>query len=382
MALKLIHTADWHLGQTFFGYDREAEHEAFLGFLTNLLVERQTDVLLIAGDVFDVTNPSAGAQRRFYRFLREANRLNPGLQIVIIAGNHDSAIRLEAPNPLLEELNTSIVGIVGRTDSGEIDLASLVVPLRNRAGEREALCLAVPFLRQGDYPAAPEGEPDSYVAGIGRMYRQLYAYADARRNPGGAIVALGHLPATGAAAKERMRQVAEAARLDCDSVGGVVECAVTGLPAGLGGPLFGGVESLFSSILFGIPAVKGVEFGAGFGAALLRGSEDNDPFRITGNGEIRTGRNCAGGILGGMTTGMPLVFRLGIKPTSSIAKPQRSVNLETFREEELRVHGRHDPCVVPRAAPVAESCAAVAALELLLTNGALVPAARKGEEHA
>ena len=181
MALRLIHTADWHLGQTFFGYDREAEHEAFLGFLTNLLVERQTDVLLIAGDVFDVTNPSAGAQRRFYRFLREANRLNPGLQIVIIAGNHDSAIRLEAPNPLLEELNTSIVGIVGRTDSGEIDLASLVIPLRNRAGEREALCLAVPFLRQGDYPAAPEGELDSYVAGIGRMYRRLYAYADARR---------------------------------------------------------------------------------------------------------------------------------------------------------------------------------------------------------
>ena len=173
MALKLIHTADWHLGQTFFGYDREAEHDAFLGFLTNLLVERQTDVLLIAGDVFDVTNPSAGAQRRFYRFLKEANRRNPGLQIVIIAGNHDSAIRLEAPNPLLEELNTSIVGIVGRTDSGEIDLGSLVVPLRNRAGEREALCLAVPFLRQGDYPAAPEGEPDSYVAGIGRMYQRL-----------------------------------------------------------------------------------------------------------------------------------------------------------------------------------------------------------------
>ena len=189
MALKLIHTADWHLGQTFFGYDREAEHDAFLGFLTNLLVERETDVLLIAGDVFDVTNPSAGAQRRFYRFLKEANRRNPGLQIVIIAGNHDSAIRLEAPNPLLEELNTSIVGIVGRTDSGEIDLASLVVPLRNRAGEREALCLAVPFLRQGDYPAAPEGELDSYVAGIGRMYRRLYAYADARRNPGEAIVA-------------------------------------------------------------------------------------------------------------------------------------------------------------------------------------------------
>ena len=181
MALKLIHTADWHLGQTFFGYDREAEHEAFLGFLTNLLVERETDVLLIAGDVFDVTNPSAGAQRRFYRFLREANRLNPGLQIVIIAGNHDSAIRLEAPNPLLEELNTSIVGIVGRTDSGEIDLASLVVPLRNRAGEREALCLAVPFLRQGDYPAAPEGEPDSYVADVPAALRLRGCPEESRR---------------------------------------------------------------------------------------------------------------------------------------------------------------------------------------------------------
>ena len=213
MALKLIHTADWHLGQTFFGYDREAEHEAFLGFLTNLLVERETDVLLIAGDVFDVTNPSAGAQRRFYRFLREANRLNPGLQIVIIAGNHDSAIRLEAPNPLLEELNTSIVGIVGRTDSGEIDLASLVVPLRNRAGEREALCLAVPFLRQGDYPAAPEGELDSYVAGIGRMYRRLYAYADAQRNPGEAIVALGHLHATGGIAYTALGHIHKAQRI-------------------------------------------------------------------------------------------------------------------------------------------------------------------------
>ena len=155
---------------------------------------------MIAGDVFDVTNPSAGAQRRFYRFLREANRRNPGLQIVIIAGNHDSAIRLEAPESLaseeLEPLDRRCSW--GGRIPGEIDLGSLVVPLRNRAGEREALCLAVPFLRQGDYPAAPEGELDSYVAGIGRMYRRLYAYADARRNPGEAIVALGHLHATGA----------------------------------------------------------------------------------------------------------------------------------------------------------------------------------------
>ncbi len=202
MALKLIHTADWHLGQTFFGYNREAEHEAFLDFLTHLLVERETDILLISGDVFDTANPSATAQRRFYRFLREANRLNPDLQIVIIAGNHDSAIRLEAPIPLLEELNTSIVGIVRRTDSGEIDLGSLLIPLRNRAGKQEALCMAVPFLRQGDYPAASDGEPDSYVAGVGRMYHQLHDYAEARRKPGEAIVAMGHLHATGAELSE------------------------------------------------------------------------------------------------------------------------------------------------------------------------------------
>lgn len=202
MALKLIHTADWHLGQTFFGYDREAEQDAFLHWLTLLLAERETDVLLITGDVFDVTNPSAVAQRRFYRFLKEANRLNPDLQIVIIAGNHDSAIRLEAPNPLLEELNTSIVGLIPRKDTGEIDFDALIIPLRNRSGEREALCLAVPFLRQGDYPAASGEGADSYVAGIGRMYRQLYAYANKRRDPGEVIVALGHLHATGAELSE------------------------------------------------------------------------------------------------------------------------------------------------------------------------------------
>lgn len=197
MALRLIHTADWHLGQTFFGYDREVEHDAFLRWLTELLTERETDVLLIAGDVFDVANPSAGAQRRFYHFLKEANRRNPALQIVIIAGNHDSAIRLEAPNPLLEELNTTIVGVVRRMDSGEIDLDSLLIPLHDKERKREALCLAVPFLRQGDYP--PTDEPhDTYIAGIDRMYKQLFTYADAKREPKEAIVAVGHLHATGA----------------------------------------------------------------------------------------------------------------------------------------------------------------------------------------
>ena len=197
MALKLIHTADWHLGQTFFGYDREAEHEAFLGFLTNLLVERQTDVLLIAGDVFDVTNPSAGAQRRFYRFLREANRLNPGLQIVIIAGNHDSAIRLEAPNPFAGGIEYLDCRYRGRTDSGR-SISIARCPLEEPGGRTGGAAWRCLSSAKGDYPAVPEGELDSYVAGIGRMYRRLYAYADAQRNPGEAIVALGHLHATGA----------------------------------------------------------------------------------------------------------------------------------------------------------------------------------------
>ena len=197
MALRLIHTADWHLGQTFFGYDREVEHEAFLSWLVHLLAEREADVLLIAGDVFDVANPSAMAQRRFYHFLKEANRLNPGLQIVVIAGNHDSAIRLEAPNPLLEELSTSIVGMVRRTDSGTIDFDSMLIPLRNRAGAREAWCMAVPYLRQGDYPAA-EASQDSYRDGVARMYERFYTYVDQLRDPSEAIVALGHLHTTGA----------------------------------------------------------------------------------------------------------------------------------------------------------------------------------------
>ena len=185
MSLKIIHTADWHLGQTFFGYDRDDEHEAFLSWLTDLLVQRQTDVLLIAGDVFDVANPSAAAQRRFFRFLREANRRNPHLQIVVIAGNHDSAARL----------------IVPRTDLCKIDFDSLLIPLYNKEGKREALCLAVPYLRQGDYPASEERK-DTYVEGVTRMYRGLYDYADSQRQPGEVLLAMGHLHATGAELSE------------------------------------------------------------------------------------------------------------------------------------------------------------------------------------
>lgn len=166
-------------------------------------------------------------------------------------------------------------------------------------------------------------------------------------------------------AGERMRSAILAAKNDLDSVGGVIECAAIGLPPGLGDPMFGGVENRLAAALFGIPAVKGVEFGAGFRAAELRGSENNDPF-IMEDGRVRAETNHAGGILGGITTGMPLVLRAAVKPTPSIGKPQKTVCLSSMEAAELTIHGRHDPCVAHRAVPVAEAVTAAVLLDMLL----------------
>ena len=172
-------------------------------------------------------------------------------------------------------------------------------------------------------------------------------------------------PVVDDAAGEAMRAAIAAAKADGDSIGGVVECAVLGLPAGLGGPLFDGMEGQIASIVFGIRAVKGIEFGIGFEAARLRGSENNDPFTVE-NGQVRTATNHCGGILGGITDGMPLTFRAAFKPTPSIAKEQQSVNLTTLTPEALRIVGRHDPCIVPRAVPCIEAAAAIAVYDALL----------------
>ena len=198
MALKIIHTADWHLGQSFFGYDRQPEHTAFLKWLAETVADRQIDVLLIAGDVFDVANPSASAQRQFYHFLKEINLANPGLQVVVVAGNHDSAARLEAPNPLLEELGIAVVGVVKRNELGEIDFNSLLLPLRHRDGSVQAYCMAVPFLRQGDYPPTDQKDQNTYVAGVERMYRGLYEFAMEKAGTELPLVAMGHLHVLGA----------------------------------------------------------------------------------------------------------------------------------------------------------------------------------------
>ena len=156
------------------------------------------------------------------------------------------------------------------------------------------------------------------------------------------------------------------AKADGDSVGGIIQCAVNGLPIGIGEPMFGGMESRIAQIIYGIPAVKGLEFGYGFYSAQLRGSENNDRFYYWDDKEIRTVSNGSGGILGGITNGMPLTFNVAIKPTPSIAKPQQTVNLKTGENTTIEIKGRHDPCIVPRAVPVVEAAAAIAIYDAYL----------------
>ena len=172
-------------------------------------------------------------------------------------------------------------------------------------------------------------------------------------------------PTVSDAAGEAMQQRIAAAKAEGDSVGGVVECVVDGAPAGLGDPMFGGMENRIAAAIFGIPAVRGVEFGLGFEAARLRGSEHNDPFRVEG-GKVITATNHCGGILGGITTGMPIVLRAAFKPTPSIGIEQETVDLRTMENTTLTVHGRHDPCIVHRAVPCVEAAVAIAVYDALL----------------
>lgn len=164
--------------------------------------------------------------------------------------------------------------------------------------------------------------------------------------------------------EEAMRAEVEAARMELDSVGGTIECAVTGMPAGVGEPMFDGVEGVIAKAVFGVPAIKGIEFGAGLELAKMHGSQSNDPFRYENDRVVTETNNC-GGILGGITDGMPIIFRAAVKPTPSIAQKQRTVDLQKQENAELEIHGRHDPCIVPRAVPVIEAVTAVALINLI-----------------
>lgn len=172
-------------------------------------------------------------------------------------------------------------------------------------------------------------------------------------------------PVVNTEAGEKMQEAISAAQKDGDSVGGIIQCFITGVPAGLGDPMFDGIENKIAQIIYGIPAVKGLEFGAGFGVASLKGSENNDAYCIQ-NGNVVTTTNHTGGILGGITTGMPIIFRVAIKPTPSISKTQESISLSQMKSQSLTINGRHDPCIAPRAVPIVEAAAAIAIFDTIL----------------
>ena len=194
--MKLIHTADWHIGQSFYGYNRDNEHQMFFEWLCAVIKREKADALLIAGDVFDSPNPPASAQRLFYHFLRKATEENPQLQIIIISGNHDSAARLEAPMPLLESMNITIKGVIKRNEDG-IDYSDLLVPIYDKEGNILIWCMAVPYIRQGDYPPS-----DSYAEGVKNLYNAIYNEALKHAEHDQMIIAMGHLQATGSEISE------------------------------------------------------------------------------------------------------------------------------------------------------------------------------------
>jgi exonuclease SbcD len=196
--LRLIHTADWHLGHTLHGVARDFEHERFLAWLLEALATERTDALVVAGDVFDSANPPASAQATLFRFLRDAKQRLPGLAIVIVGGNHDSASRLAAPAPVLDAFGVHVVGGIGLGDGGEPDWDRLVVPLRNAAGEVEVWLGAMPFLRTADLPRSSEAEADDpLIAGVAERYAALMDHLRAAAEGRGALALTGHCYMTG-----------------------------------------------------------------------------------------------------------------------------------------------------------------------------------------
>lgn len=204
---------------------------------------------------------------------------------------------------------------------------------------------------------------------IGAHIRQIGAVKDSPFNPVQPEISgiCSEFPVLQPEVANKMQAEILNAKEAGDSIGGSVTCAVVGLPAGIGEPIFGGIENKIAQIIYGIPAVKALEFGAGTALASMRGSEANDAFTIE-NGEIRTRTNHCGGILGGISTGMPILFTVTFKPTPSISMPQASVCMHSMEPSEVIVSGRHDPCIVPRAVPVVEAAAAVALYDLILSH--------------
>ena len=322
-------------------------------------------------------NVPAGEAVDFDRLHRFMARRAPGK-------NSYSTARKEADQPVF------LSGLVGNVTCGA-PIAAVIYNTDARSRDYENLRY-VPRPGHADYTAAVKFGGNQDIAGGGHFSGRLTApfciagglakqflaargiRVFARIAAIGAVDDEGELksavsekefPTVSDVRGEEMKSLIAKMKSEGDSVGGVVECAATGLPVGLGDPIFDGMENRIAQAVFGIPAVKGIEFGAGFGAARLTGSENNDAF-VVKRGKIVTETNNAGGILGGITNGMPLVFRAAFKPTPSIAKTQKSVDLRTKKTVDLNIAGRHDPCIVPRAVPVVEAAAALAIYDALL----------------
>ncbi|WP_213877424.1 exonuclease SbcCD subunit D C-terminal domain-containing protein [Pseudomonas sp. dw_358] len=198
--MRVFHTSDWHLGQTLHGQERDYEHACFLEWLLRQLKEKQPDVLLIAGDVFDIVNPPVKAQERLYNFIVDAHEQQPQLTIIMIAGNHDSGSRIELPATLMKRLRTHALGRVSWLDDSVLDSDRLLLPLPDSSGAIAGWCLALPFLRPAEVTGLHLG--DNYLHGIGRVHEMLIAAAQAKRQPGQALVAISHAHMAGGSVSE------------------------------------------------------------------------------------------------------------------------------------------------------------------------------------
>ncbi len=190
--MKILHTADWHIGQTFLVYDRTYEHQQFLNWLESAIKIHQIELLIVSGDVFDTPNPSAASIKMLYNFLRNISFANPSLQVIITAGNHDSAARLESPKPLLEFSKIHIIGTIDRKEDGSFNIEKMVIPIYNKENKIQLWCMAIPFLRMGDYPII-ENAAKPYSEGVAALYNQVYDFISTKKAAHQGVIALGHL---------------------------------------------------------------------------------------------------------------------------------------------------------------------------------------------
>ncbi|MDL2287487.1 chorismate synthase [Eubacteriales bacterium OttesenSCG-928-G02] len=205
----------------------------------------------------------------------------------------------------------------------------------------------------------------SHIYSIGKIFDDKFNYTEFEKD---IIIKLknNRFPVINDDISGKMQNLILEAKQEGDSVGGIIECAVLGLKAGVGDPIYRGIESCLAEVIFGIPAVKGLEFGNGFEAAFINGSENNDAFYYDKNKQVKTKTNNSGGINGGISNGMPIIFRTAVKPTPSIGKEQNTINLTTQEDDTLIINGRHDPCIVARACSVIEAAAATVILDLII----------------